>query len=148
MKRTIVLVTLATALLIAVAAPAGATHAEPPPYNEAAEPNTEDCRPGADNHIVGPWTMMTQAEYEAMLLEDSGLSAGDALPESLVHPGGDDGLIDTWGELAHKAATATWEFCDHNDDGLACVMKQTAPTGAVGWTTTAYNILDNHPFPS
>ena len=147
MKRAITTVALATIVLMALSGPASATHPDPPPANDAAAPNTDDCRPGAKSHIVGPWTMMTQQEYETMLLADRGLSADDPLPESLVHPGGDDGLIDTWGELAHESATATWEFCDHNDDGHACVMKQTAPSGAAGWTM-AYTILDNHPFPS
>ena len=95
----------------------------------------------------GPWTMMNQDQYEVMLLAARGVNASDLLPENLVHPGGDDGLIDTWGELAHESATATWEFCDHNDDGLACVMKQTAPSGAGGWVM-AFITLDNHPFPS
>jgi hypothetical protein len=146
MKRAITTCALATVVLLALSAPAAATHPDPPPANDAAAPNTDDCRPGGNSHIVGSWTMMTQPEYEAMLLADRGVSADDPLPASLIRPGGPDGLIDTWGELAHAAATATWEFCDHNDDGLTCVMKQTAPSGAVGWTM-AYTILDNHPFP-
>ena len=59
-----------------------------------------------------------------------------------VRDGGDDGKIDTWGELIHAAATATWDFCDHNNDGLACVMKQALPGG------TFYITIDNHKFPS
>ena len=140
MKRTIITLTLATAILLATAAPALATHPTPPPANGMAAPNTEDCRPGGNSHHVGPWTMMTQQEYEVMLLADR--EAGDPLPDYLIRPGGDDGLIDTWGELVHASATATWEFCDHNDDGLACVMKQTLMGG------TFYITLDNHAFPS
>ena len=149
MKRTIIILTLTTAILLAAAQPAGATHPEAPPANDAAAPNTEDCRPGGDSHIVGPWEMMNQDQYELMLLEGRGVSAHDPLPGHLVHPGGDDGIIDTWGELAHEAATATWEFCAHNYDGLACVMKQTFPDGgaAASGFGVVYTILDNHPFP-
>lgn len=52
----------------------------------------------------------------------------------LVH-----GTIDTWGELINEAATATWDFCDKNRDGIACVMR-TEPSPYT-WT-----ILDNRPF--
>ncbi len=121
MKRTITTLALAGALLVLAASPALATHPEPPPANGAAAPSTEDCRPGGNSQINGSWTIMTQAEYEDMLLD------------------GRD--IDTWGELIHASATATWDFCDHNDDGLACVMKQGLPGG------TYYITLDNHKFP-
>ena len=80
---------------------------------------------------------MTQAEYEDMLLAGRGVNAGDLLPPELVRPG-----LNTWGELIQAAATATWDFCDHNDDGYTCVMKQTLPGG------TYYITLDNHKFPS
>jgi hypothetical protein len=86
--------------------------------------------------------MMTQSEYEAMLLEglaEDGILATTELPDELARPG-----IETWGELIHASASATWEFCDHNDDGYACVMKQTFPVEAPPFQ---YTILDNHPFP-
>ena len=72
-----------------------------------------------------------------MLLVGRGVNAGTPLPDDLVR-----GEIDTWGELIHASATATWDFCDHNNDGLACVMKQALPGG------TYYITLDNHKFPS
>jgi hypothetical protein len=146
MKRAMATLTMAAVMLLALSEAAGATHPEPPPANDAAAPNTEDCRPGGNSKVVGSWTMMNQEEYEAMLLADRGVSAGDDLPPDLVHPGGEDGEVDTWGELANERATATWEFCDHNDDGETCVMRQTAPSSAAAWTMS-YIILDNHPFP-
>ena len=137
MKRTITTLALAGALLVLAASPALATHPEPLPANGAAAPNAEDCRPGANNNINGSWTMMTQAQYEIMLLDGRGVNADTPLPEELVRPG-----INTWGELINAAATATWDFCDHNNDGLAYVMKQTLPGG------TFYITLDNHKFPN
>ena len=137
MKRTITTLALAGALLVLAASPALATHPEAPPANDPAAPSTEDCRPGGNSHINGSWNMMTQAEYEDMLLAGRGVNAGDLLPPELVRPG-----LNTWGELIQAAATATWDFCDHNDDGYTCVMKQTLPGG------TYYITLDNHKFPN
>lgn len=147
MKRQITMLAMTGAMLLLGAPAALATHPEPPPANGSAAPNTQDCRPGGNSHVVGAWNMMTQAEYELVLLAGRGVNADDALPEHLIHPGGADGTIDTWGELAHEAATATWAFCDHNTDGYACVMRQTLPTDANG-SENWFIILDNHPFPS
>ena len=54
MKRRIITLTLATAILLATAAPALATHPTAPPANGMAAPSTEDCRPGGNSQIVGP----------------------------------------------------------------------------------------------
>ena len=148
MKRNITILALAAAMVLLGAAPAFATHPEPIPASDAAPPNTVDCRPGGNSHITGHWTMMTQLQYEDMLLAglaERGIYADTELPPERIRPGGDDGTIDTWGELVPASATATWDFCDHNDDGFACVMKQTFPVDAPPFTLT---ILDNHPFPS
>jgi hypothetical protein len=137
MKRTIITLALAGAMLLLGTVPAFATHPEPAPANENAAPNTEDCRPGGNSHINGSWTMMTQQAYEDMLLDRIGVQADTPLPPERV-----DGDIVTWGELIDRSATATWDFCDHNDDGYACVMRQTLPGGVY------YITLDNHAFPS
>jgi len=98
-----------------------------------------ECRPGAGNHNVGSWELMDQSTYEATYLADHGLRA-DTLLVDTGHGYLVDGEIDTWGELIERSASATWEFCDKNRDGFACVVRFNLPSGS------PYLILDNRPF--
>ena len=80
-----------------------------------------------------------------IIVDLGGMSPDDLLPEDRWREGGEDGLIDTWGELLIASAQATWDFCDHNGDGFACVLVQEFPVDQPPFSLT---ILDNHPFPS
>ena len=81
----------------------------------AAAPQNE-CQPGAENHVIGSWELMNVQEY-AELLEE-------------LFPGR---------EGYYERAQATFDFCDHNNDGSACVMVQSFPV-------TAALVVDNHPY--
>jgi hypothetical protein len=62
---------------------------------------------------------MTVEEYAAALIETFG---GEPYPGAAL-----------------ERAQATYDFCDHNEDGKACVMLQTFPA-------TVFTIVDNHPY--
>ena len=118
MKRTITTMALVAAMLLAAAPSAFATHPEPPPVSEN-RPANDECRPGADNDLIGPWELMTKDDYKTAIFE--------------VFPDADP-------ERVAASADATWDFCDHNGDELLCVFKSTLPSG------TFWLLLDNRPF--
>lgn len=123
MKRNITTMALVAAMLLAAAPTAFATHPEAPPVSEN-RPGNDECRPGSDNQHNGPWTLMDKEAYVQRIL--------------VVFPGAPEDLV-------NLAADATWDFCDHNDDGFACVKEQTLPNDASG-SGTYWITLDNHPF--
>lgn len=116
MKRTITTLALAGAMMLLAIPAASATHVEDTSQDTAGA-GTDECRPGADNDINGPWEPMTVDEF---ILEFFNVK-------------------DT--ELDPERADAIWKFCDKNRDGIACVMRQTLPDGSVFWI-----LLDNRPF--
>ncbi len=121
MKKTITTLALASAMLFAAAAPAFATHPEPPPASDN-QPANDECRPGADNNHIGPWELMDKDGFLA--------AVNDAFPTE-----DPERLADR-----QRRTDATWDFCDHNGDELLCVFKSTLPSG------TSWLLLDNRPF--
>lgn len=119
MKRTITITVLAATMLLAAATAALATHVDDTSHDEAGY-GTQECRPGADNDLIGSWELMNVEDFIAEYLAVTGRN------------------------LDPERADATWDFCDKNRDGLLCVMKQLFPDGAPG--TGSWNLLDNRPF--
>jgi hypothetical protein len=115
MKRTIIGLGLIAGLLT-TAAPALAAEGDP----------AGGCQPGTGDAVgatgIGAWQLLSQAEYAELL------KATFEEP----YPG-----------AAEERAGVTYAFCDKNDDGYACVLKQTFPSNAAGYT---YSLLveDNH----
>lgn len=115
MKRTIIGLGLVAGLLT-TAAPAFASEGDP----------AGGCQPGtasaADEAGIGPWQLLSQADYADLLKATFGEP----------YPG-----------AAEDRAEQTYAFCDKNDDGYACVLKQTFPSNSAGFT---YSLLieDNH----
>ena len=119
MKRTLTTLALAGTMMLLAVPTALATHVDGT-SQDAAGHGTLDCRPGANNHRVGSWELMTETDFIAEVLAVTG------------------------GVVPPERAAEIWEFCDKNRDGFACVMRQTFPEGSpynVVWT-----LLDNRPF--
>jgi hypothetical protein len=81
------------------------------------------CQVGAHNEIVGEWQLFSKAEFRDYLEFDLGWTKGGADRQSEI----------------------TWAFCDHNNDGYACLMEQHLPNDASGWSEY-WLVEDNHPF--
>ena len=103
------------AAIMLAAAPAALAANGQPPVN--------GCQPGADNGIVNEWQLFSQSQFATYLVE----------------------VFDYDEEAAEKRAASTYSFCDHNNDGYACVMQQNLPNDASG-RSTYWLAEDNHPF--
>lgn len=68
------------------------------------------CQVGANNIIVGEWQLFSRAEFADYLVEAFNYSP----------------------ERAELQSEITYAFCDHNDDGYACVLEQNLPNDASG----------------
>lgn len=116
MKRTIIGLGMIPALLM-TAAPALAAEGDP----------VGECQPGTAYAVgatgIGAWQLLSQAEYAELL---------EATFGEEPYPG-----------AAEDRAAATYAFCDKNDDGYACVLKQTFPSNEAGFTFSLL-IEDNH----
>ena len=119
----------ATSLIIAAGLMAGMLSATATAFAYEGDP-VATCQPGTANTQgvpgVGEWQLLSQNEYAELL------KATFDEP----YPG-----------AAEERASVTYVFCDKNEDGYACVLKQTLPANASGIT---YALLaeDNHyPFP-
>ena len=80
------------------------------------------CQPGANNHRVQGWQLFSRDEFADYLM-------GRGYPE----------------ENAVQQSIVTYAFCDHNNDGYACVMEQNLPNDASGYSSY-WLAEDNHPF--
>jgi len=115
MKRSIIGLGLITGMLFA-ATPALGVEGDP----------VGGCQPGtayaAGATGIDAWQLLSEAGY-AQLLKDT---------FEEPYPG-----------AAEDAARRTYAFCDKNEDGYACVTKQTFPSNNAGFT---YSLLteDNH----
>jgi len=88
------------------------------------QPPVNGCQPGADNHIVQGWQLLSLEEYAQFLVDEFGAPSY---------------------ESALGRATITYAFCDHNGDNYACVMQQNLPNDSNG--SSHWLLLeDNHPF--
>jgi hypothetical protein len=101
---------------VALAAPPAALAAN-------GQPPVNGCQPGADNHIVEQWQMLSLQGFAQFLVDDFGRSY----------------------EVALASAERIYAFCDHNGDNYACVMQQNLPNDANG-SSKWLLIEDNHPF--
>jgi hypothetical protein len=116
MKRIIILhLAIAATMLLAVAQPAFAANGKAPDGG---------CQVGAHNEIVGEWQLFDQGDFVKYLM---------AKP------------FDYSLKRATDRAVEVWAFCDHNNDGFACVMEQNLPNDASGSSSFAL-VEDNHPF--
>jgi hypothetical protein len=122
MKRTLTTLALAAAMMV-LAIPAAAANSEN--SNDTAGAGTIECRPGADNGLIGPWTPIEKDDYVAEVIA--------RVPTD--HPDYDN-IVNN---LIPQSADATWDFCDKNRDGVLCVMR-TDPSPYY-WL-----LLDNRPF--
>ena len=86
------------------------------------QPPVNGCQLGANNDIVNEWQLFDRAGFA----------------DYLVELGWDE-------DAAEERSYITFAFCDHNNDGFACVMQQNLPTDASG--KNIYTLAeDNHPF--
>jgi hypothetical protein len=119
MKRIITTLAMAfavaAAMVLAMVSPSIAANGTPP---------VTGCQPGGDNQIVEGWQLLSLNEYADLLV--------------------DEGHAPNY-ESALASATATYAFCDRNEDNYACVMKQNLPNDASG-SSLWFLIEDNHPF--
>ena len=112
-------------LIIALGLAAGMLFMAAPALAGEGEP-VGACQPGtaSANGATGveAWELLSQSDYAELLRATF----------DEPYPG-----------AAEIRAAATYDFCDKNDDGYACVLKQTFPTNAAGFT---YSLLveDNH----
>jgi hypothetical protein len=86
------------------------------------QPPVNGCQPGANNDIVNEWQLFSR----------------DGFADYLVELGWD-------ADAAEERSYITYAFCDHNNDGYACVMQQNLPNDASGHSTY-WLAEDNHPF--
>jgi hypothetical protein len=121
MRKTITIVALAGVMML-LAIPTAFANSEH--SNDSAGYGTKVCRPGADNGLIGSWTPKIMTEYIDDILDR-------------VDP---DRTDDDLYLRIVASATATWDFCDKNLDGILCVM--TTDPSPYYWT-----LLDNRPFP-
>lgn len=124
MKRTIITLALAGAMMV-LTIPTALANSDN--SNDTAGTGTTECRPGADNDLIGPWTPMTKDDYIAAVI--ARVDPNDPEYDNIVN------------NLIPQSADATWDFCDKNEDGVLCVMT-TVPSPYY-WT-----LLDNRPFPT
>ena len=103
------------AAIMLAAAPAALAANGQPPVN--------GCQPGANNDIVNEWQLFYITEFEEYLVNEFGYTE----------------------DAAEERAESTYAFCDHNDDGYACVMQQNLPNDASG-SSKWWLAEDNHPF--
>ena len=115
MKKKITILTITAVLLLVTALPALAANGKRP---------ENGCQPGANNDIVKSWQLFSREEYANFLYFEWGAPSM---------------------EIALAAADRTYNFCDHNGDGYACVMQQHLPNDANG-SSKWLLIEDNHPF--
>ena len=87
------------------------------------QPPVTGCQPGANNGIVNEWQLFSQSDFADYLVK----------------------VFDYDEEAAEKRAASTYAFCDHNNDGYACVMQQNLPNDASG-SNIFWLAEDNHPF--
>lgn len=81
------------------------------------------CQVGANNEIVGEWQLFSRAEFAQYLVDYFG-----------------------WSEAAAEQKSITvYAFCDHNNDGYACVMDQHLPY-LDDRTINVWSVQDNHPY--
>lgn len=119
-----------TKLIIAAGLMAGMLFAAAPALADAGDP-VATCQPGTAEAEgatgVGAWQLLSRGEYAELLIATFGEEP---------YPG-----------AAEDRAEATYAFCDKNEDGYACVLKQTFPANAAGFTFSLL-VEDNHyPFP-
>ena len=112
---TTLAIVLAAALLLATASPSFAAEGTAPDAG---------CQPGAGNDLMGYWQLLSLEEY-AQLLYEVGKAPDFA--------------------SALERATATYDFCDRDGDGYACVMEQKLPNDSSG-SSLWFLVEDNHPF--
>ena len=111
-------------LLVAVFVVSAAYYAAAPAALAAnGQPPVNGCQPGANNDIVNEWQLFSQSQFATYLVE----------------------VFDYDEEAAEKRAASTYSFCDHNNDGYACVMQQNLPNDASG-SNIFWLAEDNHPF--
>ena len=118
-----------TGLIIAAGLIAGMLFAAAPAFADSGDP-VAACQPGTANAEgatgVGAWQLLSQDEYAELLVATFGEEP---------YPG-----------AADDRAAATYALCDKNEDGYACVLEQTFPTNASGFTVSLLT-EDNH-YPS
>jgi hypothetical protein len=118
MQRQLMILVLTAGLVMGLAPAALATY--------GGSPDT-GCQVGAaganDTAAAEGWQEMTVEEFAQFLVDD--FNAPDY-------------------ETALGRATLTYAFCDHNDDGQACITKQTFPNAATG-SAVWWLAEDNHP---
>ena len=151
MKRTITIMALAVAMLLAAAPAAFATHVDDTKDHGIDESQDTagatalgegECRPGATHQdLVGSWTLTTMDEYIGAVTdlvtdryEDGYYTVEAGYYKDLSFEEFQQRLIDI-----SERADATWTFCDKNRDGNLCVM--TTEISPYHWT-----LLDNRPF--
>ena len=119
----------ATSLIIVAGLMAGIFSATASAFADEGHP-VGTCQPGTANARgatgVEEWHLLSQSESAELLRATF----------DEPYPG-----------AAEERASVTYAFCDKNEDGYACVLKQTLPANGSGIT---YALLaeDNHyPFP-
>jgi hypothetical protein len=80
------------------------------------------CQVGAHNEIVGEWQLFSRDEFAQYLVDNFNWPPTAAVEKSI----------------------SVYAFCDHNNDGYACVMEQHLPY--LGRTINIWSAQDNHPF--
>ena len=124
MRKTIIALALAGAMMV-LTIPAAVANSEN--SKSTAGAGTTECRPGADNDLIGGWETIQKQDYIDEVV-------------ATIDPNRDD--YEFIVNVAIPAsADATWAFCDKNLDQTLCVMR-TDPS-PYGWT-----LLDNRPFRS
>jgi len=120
---------LLTVFLIAIAltavAGASANMEDQPAFAEAGNAPVAGCQVGANNTIVGEWKLFSRGDFAEYLYLHEELDYSEA--------------------EAEQQAKTTYAFCDHNNDGYACVMEQNLPNEASG-KSTYWLVEDNHPY--
>jgi hypothetical protein len=119
----------ATSLIIAIGLMAGMLSATATAFADEGAP-VGTCQPGTANAQgapgVGEWQLLSQSEYAELLRATFGEPSPGA---------------------AEERAEVTYAFCDKNDDGYACVLKQTLPANASGITHALLTEDNHYPFP-
>ncbi len=137
MKRTITTLALAASLMLLAIPAALAEHVDGTSKDKAGA-GSDECRPGADNDLIGSWGITDQAGFVQDWI-DHRIDVREERGETV-----DQATIDGWRVDLSRRAVATWTFCDKNRDGLACVFWQEFPDGAP--YSFAWLALDNRPF--
>ena len=138
MKRTITTLALAASMMLLAIPAALAEHVDGTSKDKAGA-GSDDCRPGADNDLIGSWGITDQAGF----VQDWIQHRIDLLDER-GQPEPTEATIDGWRVDLSERAVIVWAFCDKNRDGLACVFWQEFPDGAP--YSFSWLALDNRPF--